>query len=71
MKGTFNQGWWNCFESFASALLSADKYADCFCMGMLEDAGITKREASAFIKKEEYHDPKVIEVVRNYLLKLQ
>ena len=66
MKGTFNQGWWNCFESFAS-VLHYNTNGESLCRGILEGAGITKREAAAFLNKEEYHDPDVVEIVRNYL----
>jgi hypothetical protein len=69
MKGTFNQGWWNCFESFAT-VLHYNSNGESLCMGILEGAGITKREATAFINKAEYHDPDVVELVRNYMLKL-
>jgi hypothetical protein len=66
MKGTFNQGWWNCFESFAAEILSVDKYAGTACRHVLEDAGITKREAMAWLDKGEYRNPAVEEIVRNY-----
>ena len=45
MKGTFNQGWWNCFEHFAAELLSVDQYMGDLCISVLTGAGITKREA--------------------------
>ena len=44
-KGTFNQGWWNCFWSFAAELLSVNKFADGICISVLEGAGITRKEA--------------------------
>lgn len=65
MKGTFNQGWWNCFESFAAEILSVDKYAGTACRHVLEDAGITKREAMAWLNKTD-HNIEVEEIVRNY-----
>lgn len=69
MKGTFNQGWWNCFESFATVLHhNTNGYS--LCMGILQGAGITKREAISFINKAEYHDPDVVELVRDYLNKI-
>lgn len=65
MKGTFNQGWWNCFESFAAEILKTDKYGGNACRHVLEDAGITKREAMAWLNKTD-HNIEVEEIVRNY-----
>lgn len=69
MKGTFNQGWWNCFESFAAELLSTDRTAENVCTRVLEGAGISHREAGAWLDKPVRHDPKVEEIVRNYWIK--
>lgn len=66
MKGTFNQGWWNCFESFAAEILKTDRYGGSACRHVLEDAGITKREAMAWLNRAEYQNPAVEEIVRNY-----
>lgn len=68
MKGTFNQGWWNCFESFAAELLSTQNAED-ICISVLTDAAITKKEASAWLDKPVQRNPKVEAVVRNYWLK--
>jgi len=69
MKGTFNQGWWNCFESFA-AILHSNINGYSLCMDILQGAGITKREALAFINKVGHHDPDVVEIVKDYLNKI-
>lgn len=70
MKGTFNQGWWNCFESFATELShTTNGYS--ICMSVLQGAGITKREATAFINKSEhYYDRFMVEIVKDYLNKI-
>ena len=65
MKGTFNQGWWNCFESFALEILKTDKYGGTICRHVLEDAGITKREAMAWLNKTD-HNAEMEEIVRSY-----
>jgi hypothetical protein len=36
------------------------------CTSVLIGAGITKREAMAWLNKAEYHNPAVEEIVRNY-----
>lgn len=68
MKGTFNQGWWNCFESFAAELLSVNSYADDICTKVLDGAGITKKEAGAWLDKGACNNASVVEVVRKYWL---
>ena len=66
MKGTFNQGWWNCFESFTAEILGVDKYASAVSRRVLEGAGITKREAKAWLDKEGTRNPAVVEIVMAY-----
>lgn len=67
MKGTFNQGWWNCFESFAAELLS-ENHHESLCRRVLEGAGITAKEASAWLDKPVARNPKVEHIVREYFL---
>lgn len=69
MKGTFNQGWWNCFEHFAAELLSVDPNMDDLCIGVLNGAGITKREASYWLEHSDCPYQRVVDVVRRYWLK--
>lgn len=71
MKGTFNQGWWNCFESFAAELMSMDNDFLITCRRVLADAGITKREAEAWLNKPVERNRKVEQVVRGYWLNLK
>lgn len=49
MKGSFNQGWWNCFETFAENLLFVSNNTKPIT-DTLSDAGITKREATGWLK---------------------
>jgi len=68
-KGTFNQGWWNCFESFASELLSANRCASALCTSILNGAGITRREARSWLDRYQGQNVRVFEVVYEYWLK--
>ena len=68
-KGTFNQGWWNCFESFAAELLSVDRYAEGICIAVLNGAGINKKEAENWIENYQGSNMQVLEVVKNYWFK--
>lgn len=69
-KGTFNQGWWNCFESFAAELLFVDTTnGETVCEHVLDAAGISKREAFAWLDKPVARNPKVEHIVREYWLK--
>lgn len=69
-KGTFNQGWWNCFESFAAELLSTEGQAEGVCRRVLDGAGITEREARAWLDKPVQRNAKVERIVREYWLSL-
>lgn len=70
MKGTFNQGWWNCFETVAAGLLGmSDQYGQ-FLLQTLSDAGISRREAYAWLDKPVQRNPKVENIVRTYFLNL-
>lgn len=66
-KGTFNQGWWNCYENFASEFLDANPYAEGHCQSVLRGAGITRREAQSWLNRTRCNDPRVQETVRDYL----
>lgn len=68
MKGTFNQGWWNCFESFAAELLvmSGTNGYDT-CLTVLRGAGISAREAESWLNRYNGVHHEVEDVVRDYL----
>ena len=68
MKGTFNQGWWNCFETFAALLLDQNGNNDGLLREVLTGAGITRWEARAWLDKPVARNPKVEHVVRQYWL---
>ena len=64
MKGTFNQGWWSCFESFATELLFVNKsLGETICARTLDGAGITKKDASLWLGAPIKRNPRVRQVV--------
>lgn len=67
-KGTFNQGWWNCFEHFAAELLDSNPSADDIAYRVLQGAGITAREAGYWLDHTDCPYRGVVEVVRRYFL---
>lgn len=69
-KGSFNKGWWNCFESFAAELLDCNPQADNIAYRVLQGAGITQREASYWLDHTDCPYPRVTQVVRRYWLDL-
>ena len=71
MKGTFNQGWWNCFESFTAELLSSSPAATDIATRVLDGAGITEREAASWLERTECTNLRVVEIVREYWLHLR
>jgi len=68
MKGSFNKGWWNCFEHFAAELLNQNPNADDIAYRVLESAGITSREAGYWLDHSESPYTRVTQVVRRYFL---
>ena len=70
MKGTFNKGWWNCFEHFAAELLDCDPNMEDLCIRVLQAAGITSREAGYWLEHTDSPYMRVIQVVRQYWLTL-
>lgn len=70
MRGTFNQGWWNCFETFAAELLAVDAYGEGICVRVLDAAGITYRECE-YRLRFGFYSSKVKEIVRGYMLSIK
>jgi len=48
----FNQGWWNCFNSFANNTIQAN---DSVCYEVLRGAGVTKEEAEEVLHNGELY----------------
>ncbi len=48
----FNEGWWNCFCSFANELADVSSSASMVIRSVLEGAGVTKKEIDDIIKSQ-------------------
>ena len=71
MKGTFNQGWWNCFENFAAELLDVNSYAENVCTNVLTAAGISEHEALSWLGRYRGNNMKVYNIVHEYWMKIR
>lgn len=65
----FNEGWWNCFCSFANELASVSSSASMVIRAVLEGAGVTKKEVDDIIKSQHL-DKRVVEELKEYRAKL-
>jgi len=65
----FNEGWWNCFCSFANELANVSSNADMVIRAVLDGAGVTKKEIDDIIKSQHL-DKRVIEELKEYRAKL-
>jgi len=51
----FNEGWWNCFCSFANELANVSSSASSMVIrGVLTGAGVTKKEIDEIIKVHHF-----------------
>ena len=50
MDEEFNNGWWNCFCSFANELANVNSEASMVIRNVLDGAGVTKKEISDNLK---------------------
>lgn len=66
----FNEGWWNCFCSFANELANVSSNADMVIRAVLDGAGVTKKEIDDIIKSQHL-DKRVIEELKEYRAKLR
>ena len=65
----FNEGWWNCFCSFANELADVSSNASMVIRAVLDGAGVTKKEIDDVIKSQHL-DKRVIEELKEYRAKL-
>lgn len=65
----FNEGWWNCFCSFANELANVSTGASMVIRAVLDGAGVTKKEVDDIIKSQHL-DKRVIEELKEYRAKL-
>lgn len=65
----FNEGWWNCFCSFANELANVSSNASMVIRAVLDGAGVTKKEIDDIIKSQHL-DKRVVEELKEYRAKL-
>ena len=65
----FNEGWWNCFCSFANEWADVSSSASMVICNVLDGAGVTKKELNEILKTHNF-DKRVIEEFEEYKTKL-
>ena len=65
----FNEGWWNCFCSFANELANVSSSASMVIRNVLNGAGVTKKEITENLKTQ-YFDKRVVDEFEEYKAKL-
>lgn len=65
----FDEGWWNCFNSYTNDVMNAIPYSQ-IPSSVLKGAGVTKEEALYVLNKTTFLSGKAINVVSEYIIKL-
>lgn len=65
----FNEGWWNCFCSFANELVNVSSSASMVIRSVLVGAGVSKREITEILKTTHF-DKRVVDELEEYKAKL-
>ena len=65
----FNEGWWNCFCSFANELANVSSSASMVIRNVLDGAGVTKKEITENLKTQHF-EKRVVEALEEYKKKL-
>ena len=65
----FNEGWWNCFCSFANELANVSSGASMVICNVLDGAGVSKKEITDNLKTQHF-DKRVVEELEDYKSKL-
>lgn len=65
----FNEGWWNCFCSFANELANVSSSASMVIRNVLDGAGVSKKEITDNLKMQHF-DKRVVEELEEYKSKL-
>ena len=65
----FNEGWWNCFCSFANELANVSSSASMVIRNVLDGAGVSKKEITDNLKTQHF-DKRVEEELEEYKAKL-
>lgn len=61
----FDEGWWNCFCSFANELANVSSNASKVIRSVLDGAGVTKKEINDVIRSQHL-DKRVVEELKEY-----
>ena len=65
----FNEGWWNCFCSFANELANVSSSSSMVIRNVLDGAGVTKKEITENLKTQNL-DKRVVAELEEYKSKL-
>ena len=65
----FNEGWWNCFCSFANELANVSSSASMVIRNVLDGAGVSKKEITDNLETQHF-DKRVVEELEEYKSKL-
>lgn len=65
----FNEGWWNCFCSFANELENVSTGSSMVIRAVLDGAGVTKKEIDDIIRSQHL-DKRVVEELKEYRARL-
>ena len=65
----FNEGWWNCFCSFANELANVSSGASMVIRNVLDGAGVSKKEITDNLKTQHF-DKRLVEELEDYKSKL-
>jgi len=65
----FNEGWWNCFCTFANELANVSFGASMVIRNVLDSAGVTKKEITENLKTQPF-DKRVAEELKEYKSKI-
>ena len=65
----FNEGWWNCFCSFANELANVSSSASMVIRNVLDGAGVTKKEITENLKTQHFNQ-RVVDELEEYKAKL-
>lgn len=65
----FDEGWWNCFCSFANEQANVSSSASMVIRNVLDGAGVSKKEITDNLKTQHF-DKRVVEELEEYKAKL-
>ena len=69
VENKFDEGWWNCFCSFANELANVSSSASMVIRNVLDGAGVTKKEITENLKTQHF-DKRVVDELVEYKAKL-